>query len=98
VRVAAPAHSCARDISAPVHVIVSIDESALLERILAHAHRKRENSEAALGPPSTEPPVGEQAARTEGAWIVTMDAAIGDRRGAVLRVSPMQKDAGERPD
>ena len=57
VRVAAPAHRCARGIGASLHVIASIEESALIERILEHVRGKGENSEASLGPPSTGLPV-----------------------------------------
>ena len=41
-----------------VRVIASIEEPTLIERILVHGRRKGENSEASLGPPSTEPPLG----------------------------------------
>jgi hypothetical protein len=57
VRVAAPAHPCARGISASLHVIASIEEPALIERILAHVRGKAEVSTGSLGPPSTGPPV-----------------------------------------
>ena len=57
VRVAAPAHPCARGISASLHVIASIEEPVLIERILEHVRGKGGNSEASLGPPSTGPPV-----------------------------------------
>jgi hypothetical protein len=57
VRVAAPAHPCARGISASLHVIASIEEPALIERILAHVRGKAGSDTAARGPPSTGPPV-----------------------------------------
>jgi hypothetical protein len=57
VKVAAPAQPCARGISASMHVIASIEEPALIERILAHVRGKAESSTASLGPPSTGPPV-----------------------------------------
>ena len=57
VRVAAPAHPCARGISASLHVIASIEEPALIERILAHVRGKAGSDTASLGPPSTGPPV-----------------------------------------
>ena len=57
VRVAAPAHPCARGLSASLHVIASIEEPVLIERILEHVRGKGGNSEASLGPPSTGPPV-----------------------------------------
>ena len=40
-----------------VRVIASIEEPALIERILAYVGGKAEASTAALGPPSTGPPV-----------------------------------------
>ena len=40
-----------------VRVIASIEEPALIERILAHVRAKAESSAALLGPPSTGPPV-----------------------------------------
>jgi hypothetical protein len=46
--------SCARCGKA-VRVIASIEEPALVERILAHVRGKAEPSTAALGPPSTGP-------------------------------------------
>ena len=57
VRVAAPAHPCARGISASLHVIVCIEEPVLIERILAHVRGKAGSDTAARGPPSTGPPV-----------------------------------------
>jgi hypothetical protein len=51
VRVAAPAHPCARGISASLHVIASI------EGILAHVRGKAGSDTAARGPPSTGPPL-----------------------------------------
>ncbi|MFM8517288.1 MAG: hypothetical protein ACKODA_05335, partial [Nevskiaceae bacterium] len=56
VRVAAPAHPCARGISASLHVIASIEEPVLIERILAHVRGKAGSDTAARGPPSTGPP------------------------------------------
>ena len=42
VKLAAPAHPCARRIRASMHVIASIEEPVLIERILApHAARRR---------------------------------------------------------
>ena len=40
-----------------VRVIASIEEPALIERILAHVRGKAEASTGSLGPPSTGPPV-----------------------------------------
>ena len=57
VRVAAPAHPCARGISASLHVIACIEEPVLIERILAHVRGKAGSDTAARGPPSTGPPV-----------------------------------------
>ena len=57
VRVAAPAHPCARGISASLHVIASIEEQVLIERILAHVRGKAGSDTAARGPPSTGPPL-----------------------------------------
>jgi hypothetical protein len=57
VRVAATAHPCARGISASLHVIASIKEPALSERILEHVRGKAESDTASRGPPSTGPPV-----------------------------------------
>ena len=57
VRVAAPAHPCARGISASLHVIASIEEPVLIERILVHVRGKAGSDTAARGPPSTGPPV-----------------------------------------
>ncbi len=57
VRVAAPAHPCARGVGASLHVIASIEEPALIERILEHVRVKAEASTGSLGPPSTGPPV-----------------------------------------
>jgi hypothetical protein len=48
VRVAAPAHPCARGISASLHVIASIEEPGRIERILAHVRGTGENSDASL--------------------------------------------------
>ena len=48
--------SCVRRGKA-VHVIASIEEAALIERILAHVRGKGERSTEAIGPPSTGPPV-----------------------------------------
>jgi hypothetical protein len=39
-----------------VRVIASIEEPALIERILAHARGNGENSGVSPGPPSTGPP------------------------------------------
>ncbi|MFM8516368.1 MAG: IS91 family transposase, partial [Nevskiaceae bacterium] len=47
--------SCARCGKA-VRVIASIEEPALIERILAHVRGKTESDTAARGPPSTGPP------------------------------------------
>lgn len=41
-----------------VRVIASIEEPALIERILVHVRGKRGSDTAAFGPPSTGPPVG----------------------------------------
>ena len=57
VRVAAPAHPCARGISASLHVIACIEEPVLIERILVHVRGKAGSDTAARGPPSTGPPV-----------------------------------------
>jgi hypothetical protein len=57
VRVAAPAHPCACGIGASLHVIASIEEPALIERILAHVRGKAGSDTAARVPPSTGPPV-----------------------------------------
>jgi hypothetical protein len=51
------AHPCARGISASLHVIASIEEPALIERILAHVRGKAGSDTAARVPPSTGPPV-----------------------------------------
>ena len=48
--------SCVRCAKA-VRVIASIEEPALIERILAHAREKGRRSTASLGPPSTGAPV-----------------------------------------
>jgi hypothetical protein len=40
-----------------VKIIASIDEPALIERILEHVRVNGERSAASLGPPSTGPPV-----------------------------------------
>ena len=40
-----------------VRVIASIEEPALIERILVHVRGKRGSDTAAFGPPSTGPPV-----------------------------------------
>ncbi len=40
-----------------VRVIASIEEPALIERILTHVRGKAEASMGSLGPPSTGPPV-----------------------------------------
>ena len=52
VRVAAPAPPSARGISASLHVIASIEEPALIERILAHVRGKAGSDTAARGRPS----------------------------------------------
>lgn len=44
VRVVAPAHPFDRSIDASLHVIASIEGSALIERILEHVRRKGEKS------------------------------------------------------
>ena len=48
--------SCVR-CGAAVRVIASIEEPALIRRILAHVRGKGEKSTASLSPPSTGPPV-----------------------------------------
>ena len=40
-----------------VRVVASIEEPALIERILAQVRGKAESDTASLGPPSTGPPV-----------------------------------------
>lgn len=67
VEVAAPAHPCARGISASPHDIAAIEEPALIARILAHAREKAESSTASIGLPSTGRPVRPPAAHTNGA-------------------------------
>jgi hypothetical protein len=50
-----------------VRVVGSIEEPALIERILAHVRGKTESDTASLGPPSTGPPVSACVAHTDSA-------------------------------
>jgi hypothetical protein len=52
VRVTAPAHPCARGISASLHVIACIEEPALIARILGHVQQRLESdNQPARAPP-----------------------------------------------
>ena len=53
---AAPAHPCARGISASMHVIASIEDPAVIKQILAHLERKAESKEFNPLPESRAPP------------------------------------------
>ncbi len=47
VKVAAPAHPCARGISASLHVIASIEDPVVIKKILIHLDKSVPSPEAA---------------------------------------------------
>lgn len=56
VKVAAPAHPCARGISASMHVIASIEDPAVIKKILKHLKQKGETQDAVRLPDARAPP------------------------------------------
>jgi len=56
VKIAAPAHPCTRGISASMHVIASIEDPAVIKKILAHLEDKVTSVATGLLPESRAPP------------------------------------------
>ena len=56
VKVAAPAHPCARGISASMHVIACIEDPVVIKKILTHLDEKVASARTGLLPESRAPP------------------------------------------
>ena len=56
VKVAAPAHPCARGISASVHVIACIEDPVVIEKIATHLNEKAASAGTGLLPEGRAPP------------------------------------------
>jgi hypothetical protein len=57
VKVTAPAHPCARGISASMHVIASIEDPEVIEKILAHIEKQNPQPVVSLLPEPRAPPI-----------------------------------------
>ncbi len=56
VRITAPAHPCARGISASMHVVACIEDPEVIRKILAHLDEKVTPTATVLLPESRAPP------------------------------------------
>ena len=56
VKIAAPAHPCARGINASMHVIACVEDPVAIEKILKHLKQKAVSDTTAQRPPSRAPP------------------------------------------
>ena len=56
VKIVAPAHPCARGINASMHVIVCVEDPAVIEKILKHLKEKAVTNNTVQPPPSRAPP------------------------------------------
>jgi hypothetical protein len=57
VKVTAPAHPCARGISASLHVIASIEDPVVIEKILARIEKHNAQPVISLLPEARAPPI-----------------------------------------